>query len=140
MFKRDRKRVLARTDGASKTEQKWRDRQDVNSIVARCLRGDNSGLKTCGFNFADISEMPSDLQSALNRKIEMEKVFDTLPEEAKKRWKTPSEFISAIGNENEKPFFEKFGLLKTPEKALEPVKVEVINITKDNGGTATAAV
>lgn len=127
MFKRARNRVSVTPVGVSLTEQKWRDRQDVNSIVARCLRGDNSGLKTCGFQFADVSDIPKTLQEMLNSRIEADRAFDDLPLEAKEHYGTPARFVSALSDENERPFFEKFGLLKKPVETPSPVKVEVVN-------------
>lgn len=111
MFARTRKRVVCRPIGAAKTEQKWRDRQDVNSIVARCLRGDNSGLVTCGVHFVDSTGVPSDLQTMLNNKIKADMIFDTLPQSAKLRWKTPSDFVRACHDEKEIPFLKEFGLV-----------------------------
>lgn len=127
MFARTRIRVQTHTSGVSLTEQKWRDRQDVNSIVARCLRGDTSGLKTCGFNYADISSTPDTLQEFLNSRIQAERYYDSLPSEAKKRWKTPSDFVEACSNETEREYFERFGLLKAKEVDDSPVKVQVVN-------------
>ena len=119
MFNRTRKRVRVAPEGASLTEQKWRDRQDVNSIVSRCLRGDTSGLKTCGFQFADVSEIPQTLQDMLNCRIESDRIFDQLPEDARTRYVTPTRFLAALYDENERPFFEKFGLLKKSEPESE---------------------
>lgn len=133
MFTRDRNRVRMTPVGVSRTEQKWRDRQNVNSIVARCLRGDTSGLKQCGFQYADLTEMPKSLQEMLNRRMNADSVFDSLPEEAKERYQTPSRFVNALNDENERPFFEKFGLLKKSEPTPDPVKVEVINPVTPDG-------
>lgn len=127
MFKRSRRRVAFATDGASLTEQKWKDRQDVNSIVARCLRGDTSGLKQCGFTYADVSEFPNTLQELLNKQISASHAFDQLPVEAREYYGTPSRFVAAVGNEDEKANFKKFGLLKDAVPEPRPVKVEVIN-------------
>ena len=127
MFKRTRNRVRVAPLGASLTEQKWRERQDVNNIVERCLRGDTSGLKTCGFQFADVADMPKTLQDMLNQRLSADAVFDSLPTEAKEHYVTPSRFIKALSDESERSHFEKFGLLKKPEPKADPVKVEVIN-------------
>lgn len=128
MFKRIRRKITVAPVGATKTEQKWRDRQDVNSIVARCLRGDTSGLVQCGMNYADLTVMPSSLQELLNQRISAEASFDSLPEEAKAHYVTPSNFVNAIGNDSERANLERFGLLKPLEKET-PIKVEVTNPT-----------
>lgn len=127
MFKRNRKRVRFVTFGKSETEQKWKDRQDVNSIVERCLRGDTSGLKTCGFQFADISDVPKTLQEMLNYRMSASSAFDSLPAEAREHYGTPSRFLKALSDENEVANFKKFGLLKEAVSEPSPVKVEVIN-------------
>lgn len=127
MFTRKRNRVRVAPIGASLTEQKWRERQDVNNIVERCLRGDTSGLKTCGFQYADVADMPKTLQEMLNQRLSADAVFDSLPSDAKEHYVTPSRFIKALSDESERSYFEKFGLLKKPEPKPDPVKVEVIN-------------
>lgn len=133
MFKRARKRVKVTPRGVSLTEQKWKERQDVNSIVARCLRGDTSGLKTCGFQYADISDMPKTLQEFMNRNISANAAFDSLPIEAREHYLTPTRFIQALSDENEIANFRKFGLLKEEVKEPTPVKVEVVNPVTPNG-------
>lgn len=127
MFARKRNRVQTTFTGPSLTEQKWKDRQDVNSIVARCLRGDSSGLKTCGFQFADVSDMPKTLQEMLNRSRDLNAAFDTLPSEAREHYGTPSRFLKALSDENEVANFRKFGLLKPEPTEPEPIKVQVTN-------------
>lgn len=133
MFKRIRKRIKTCFRGPSLTEQKWKDRQDVNSIVARCLRGDTSGLKTCGFQFADVSDMPKTLQEMLNRHMDLTSAFDSLPTDAREHYGTPSRFLKALSDENEVANFRKFGLLKEAPSEPTPVKVEVINPVTPEG-------
>lgn len=127
MFTRIRNRVKLAPEGASFTEQKWKDRQNVNSIVARCLRGDNSGLVRCGLNYADTTILPSTLQDLLNQRISAEVAFDSLPIEAKEHYITPSNFLKAIQSETESENLRRFGLLKEPIKEPSPVKVEITN-------------
>lgn len=127
MFSRKRNRVRVAPSGASLTEQKWKDRQNVNSIVARCLRGDNSGLVQCGFNYADTTILPSTLQELMNQQISAEVAFDSLSPEAKEHYVTPSNFIKAIDSETEAENLRRFGLLKEPVAEPSPVKVEITN-------------
>lgn len=122
MFKRARKRVRFATSSKSVTEQKWKERQDVNSIVERCLRGDNSGLKTCGFQFADISDVPKTLQEMLNYRMSASSAFDSLPSAAREHYGTPSRFLKALSDQNEVSNFKKFGLLKEPDSEATPAK------------------
>ena len=133
MFKRTRKRIITSFQGVSLTEQKWKERQDVNSIVARCLRGDDSGLRTCGFQFADISDVPLTLQDMLNHRMSVDSAFDSLPIEVREHYVTPSRFLSALSDENEIANFRKFGLLKEKAPEPTPVKVEVINPVTPDG-------
>lgn len=126
MFTRKRNRVRVAPSGASLTEQKWKDRQDVNSIVARCLRGDTSGLRQCGLNYADTTIAPKTLQELLNQRISAEMAFDALPAEVREHYVTPSNFAKACTDENERANLERFGLIK-PTPVETPIKVEVTN-------------
>lgn len=124
-FTRFRRRVRFAPKGASRTEQHWRDKQDVNAIVARCMRGDYSDLRNSGL-YEDISDMPDDLHGLLNSKIRSEQIFDALPDVVKEKYKTPSEFVAACHDERERENLKSFNLLEKIQEA-KPVKVEVIN-------------
>lgn len=131
-FARKRKRVRFAPVGASLTEQHFRDRQDVNSIVERCLRGDTSGLRACGVN-ADISYVATDLQTMLNNRIEADMAFDSLPTAVKEKFKTPSDFLAACSDESNRQLFDELGLLvKVAE--VKPVEVKVVNPVTSEGG------
>lgn len=124
-FTRLRRRVRVAPKGASRTEQHWRDKQDVNAIVARCMRGDYSDLRNSGL-YEDISDMPEDLHGLLNSKIRAEQIFDALPDAVKEKYRTPSEFVAACHDERERENLKSFNLLEKVQK-IDPVKVEVIN-------------
>lgn len=127
MFTRKRNRVKVVPFGATLTEQHWKKHQDVNNIVARCLRGDYSGLKKFGVN-TDISAAPSSLQEYLNQRISAEQAFDALPEVVKAKFPTPADMVRACGDESSRADFEKLGLL-APVVKDEPVKVEIVGGT-----------
>lgn len=138
MFKRIRRKITFAPSGASKTEQKWRDRQDVNSIVARCLRGDTTGLVQCGINYADTTILPNTLQELLNQRISAQVAFDSLPADVKEHYVTPSNFLAACNSEAEKENLTRFGLLEPAPVEPAPVKVEITN--PSNVVTPTGAV
>ena len=121
MFSRTRKRVKVSPKGETKTEQKWRDRQSIESIVNRAMRGDETAFRSPTFDFVDSTSLPETLHEFLNNKIEVDKAFDSLPSDARVRWKTPSEFIHAFEDNDEIPFLERCGILRKREKSTEPV-------------------
>lgn len=140
MLKRFRRKVAVAPVGASKTEQKWKDRQDVNAIVARCLRGDTSGLRQCGFNYADTTILPNTLQELLNQRISAEMAFDTLPAEVREHYITPSNFFKACHSEAEQENLTRFGLLAPKPVEAPPVKVEITNPVNSTSITPDGAV
>lgn len=124
MFTRKRKRVRVTPKGVTRTQQHFKVHQDVNNIVARCMRGDMSGLKSHGIN-DDVSNLPDNLHDLLIQRSEnsnfLESVFDKIPEDVRKIYKTPSEFLSALSDEGNRPVFERFGIFKKKNATSVPV-------------------
>lgn len=124
-FARTRNRVKVAPEGASLTEQHWRDRQDVNNIVARCLRGDTSDLRNDGL-YQDISELPEDLHGLLQVASRRDAIYDALPDAVREKYRTPADFVNACHDPKERENLKALGLVKTPEQEI-PIKVEVTN-------------
>lgn len=124
MFTRNRNRVRVTPSGVSRTQQHFKSMQDVNNIVSRCMRGDMSGLKAHGI-CDDISNLPDNLHELLTARIDnhhfINSVFDKLPEEVRVKYKTPSDFLVALGDPTNRQTFEHFGIFKKMDKTSVPV-------------------
>ena len=123
MFTRERKRVISKQGGVTKCQRHLAGLCDVNNIVARAMRGDVSMIRSGG-QYADLSNMPADLHSALNLGKAAEAAWSSLPDDLKKIYATPEALLHAIQDDSQREVFERNGML---EKAAEAVKVEVVN-------------
>ncbi len=111
--------------GDSCTEQRWKKYADIGNIIQRALGGDTSVYRVGGQN-ADISDMPDNLQDALNQQISAASLFDALTDDAKRHFGDPEGLLRALSNPAEKDNFVRLGLAEFPAEP-ETVKVEVVN-------------
>lgn len=136
MFRRPNShKVLTRPIGASKTESHWKDYQDINNIISRVMRGDSSAIRR-GAVHADISEMPDNLQDALNQQIDAAYAYDALPDEVKAKYPTAEAFYAACNDPSQKEELTKLGLVDSPVPE-KPVKVEITNPVTPDGASAS---
>lgn len=129
------KKVKCVPCGESRTEQHWKKYTDIGNIIKRAIGGDTSVYRNGGLN-ADISDMPDNLQDALNQQISAASLFDALTDDAKRHFGSPEGLLRAFGNPAEAENFVKLGLAETPTEP-EAVKVEVVNPVTPKGETAT---
>lgn len=138
MFHRTNSRkVLCCPCGESRTEQHWKKYADIDNIIKRALGGDTSVYRSGGRN-ADISDMPDNLQDALNQQISAASLFDALTDDAKRHFGNPEGLLRALENPAEAENFVKLGLAEVPAEP-DTVKVEVVNSNPvtPKGETAT---
>ena len=99
---------------------------DINNLIARVARGDNTAIKAGAF-FGDVSALPDDLQGMLNMELVAREAFLSLPSEVQHRYTSYEAYINALYSDDERDFLIKHGILKQPEAEPSPVKVQVVN-------------
>lgn len=130
MFKRIRRDVGLVCKDKSRTEAHHLRRCDINSMVNRLMGGDVTVLNNKPPIYADVSEIPDNLQAIFNHQIDARRGFESLPENVRRRYPTAEEFYHAVNDPNSRATFEELGLIVKPTTP-EPVKVEVVNKTPD---------
>lgn len=116
--KRKGRRVRTPVGEVSRTKQAFRDQCDINKIVARfpevSIEGSMSGRKPM---FMDLTN-PPDLQSAMDKVIQAEQAFMTLPAKVRKEFgNDPRALIAFLDNEDNYDEAVKLGLVPVPEVA-----------------------
>ena len=84
----------------------YRDGCDLNKIVQKVAIGDVSQLNVSPGFYGDISDMPMNLMDVLNARLEVNRLFDNLPDELQKKFGSVSEFLMSAGTD---AWFEKLG-------------------------------
>lgn len=124
-FARKRNRVRVAPHGATLTEQRWKDKQSIKSMVARYISGDTTVVRKA--SFADVSELPDNMHDFLNRQFDAVHAFDALDDSVKSRFPTPTALLSALEDNASHDLLREVGILaKTPDEP-KAVKVEVVN-------------
>lgn len=123
--------------GESRTEQHHQRDCDINRLFNRLVGGDPTVIRSGGV-YADVSEMPSTLQAVLNKQIDGRRAYERLPDSVRNRYGTAEDFFAAVQDPNSRKTFEELGLVEIP-KAVEPVKVEVINNSQGEAPKASVA-
>lgn len=82
----------------------WLESTDINVIIARFQAGDVEALSARQEIFGDFTEMPKTLAEMMQRKIDADMLFDSLPSNVKARFNFDrSEFFAKSGS---KEWFE----------------------------------
>lgn len=124
-FSRKRNRVRVAPHGATLTEQRWKDKQSIKSMVKRYLSGDTSVVRKA--SFADVSQLPDNMHDFLNNQFDAVKAFDALDDSVKARFPTPSALLHALNDEQSHDLLREVGILAKPIEEPKAVKVEVVN-------------
>lgn len=124
-FARKRNRVRVAPNGATLTEQRWKEKQSIQSMVKRYLAGDTSVVRKA--SFADVSELPDNMHEFLNKQFDAVQAFDALDDSVKSRFPTPSALLNALQDDASHDLLRDVGILAKPPEEPKAVKVEVVN-------------
>lgn len=121
--------VVSENGPETRTDQSFKDTQNVNSIMRRysALGYDYSKLPDVAKGaYGDFTKI-KDYQSSLNASLEVQKAFMSLPSEIRKRfYNDPQKLNDFMKDPKNKEEAEKIGLLKK-----QPPKVEIPEITTE---------
>lgn len=100
---------------------------DINNIIQRFVNGDVSVMNQRPAQFGDFTDFPKTYAEALQKVIDAENMFNTLPLSVRESYNhNPAEFIADIGSEK---WMKAVGIEKkeptvepTAEPTVEPVK------------------
>uniref|UniRef100_A0AAU8AVN7 Internal scaffolding protein n=1 Tax=Dulem virus 166 TaxID=3145643 RepID=A0AAU8AVN7_9VIRU len=110
---------------------------DINYILDRFARGDESALSKIQGIYGDFTEVPKSLAELSQRVLDAENIFNQLPLETREQFNfSPTEFFTQFGSDK---FNEIMGFTPEPDagtgvKPLEPI--EPIEPIKSEGGVA----
>ena len=124
-FARKRNRVRVAPVGATLTEQRWKEKQSIQSMVKRYLSGDSSVVRKA--IFADVSELPDNIHDFLNKQFDAVHAFDSLDDAVKSRFPTPTALLNALHDDASHELLREVGILAKPVGEPKAVKVEVVN-------------
>lgn len=108
---------------------------DINNMIARVVAGDTSVLRHG--NYADVSQMPDDVQSMLNLANRAREAYEALPADVRAVYPSSEVFLAALVNPDEKERLTRLGVFDAPEPPPAPVAVKVI--PEGNEGTKPEA-
>lgn len=121
---RARRRVQFACVGESRTEQHHKNECDINKIMARSLKSGMLPTRGEAGFYGDFTDV-EDYQTAVNRVIEAENAFMSLPSSIRKRFgNNPAELLDFMSDENNLDEAVKLGIIPVIEKEIEPVTPE----------------
>lgn len=97
---------------------------DINNMIARAIAGDTSVIRRG--SYADVSQMPDDIQEVLNIGNRAREAYEALPADLRAVYPSPDVFLAALGNPEERKRLERFGIINPPEPPPAPIAVKVI--------------
>lgn len=97
---------------------------DINTMIARAIAGDTSVIRRG--SYADVSQMPDDMQEVLNIGNRAREAYEALPADLRAVYPSPDVFLAALGNPEERKRLEKFGIINPPAPPPAPIAVKVI--------------
>lgn len=114
--------------------QSFKNSTDVNYILERFARGDESALSKVQGVYGDFTEMPKTLAELSQRVLDAQTLFDNLPLDVREQFGfNPSVFFASIGSEKFNTIFaDKNSTLKPV--VPDPVQVQetqVVNTGKE---------
>ncbi|QCS37204.1 internal scaffolding protein [Tortoise microvirus 68] len=100
--------------------QSFAESVDIHVILKKFANGDSTVLSRAQGFYGDVTEFPTTYADVLNRVIEGENFFNTLPVETRSKFNhSYSEFIASIGSQQ---FFDAFGMSKpSDQNVVDPV-------------------
>lgn len=99
-------------DEQSMTQSQFKDQCDLNYLIARLQRGDTSVLKSTGVYY-DVSNLPTDLQSALQLQIDASHVWENSPV-LKARFGVVENMLDFLSRSENREEAIKLGLISAP--------------------------
>lgn len=126
---RPHKRVSLDTGDVSRTRQEFAEECDINSIMSRYNKtGVINHFSSRAPRYVDFSEVPSDLQTAMQMFIEAENAFMRLPAAVRKEFDNdPVKFVEFAERPENLDQVRAWGLAKPAEPEPVPMRVEVVN-------------
>lgn len=88
----------------------FKDYTNIHNILARFAAGDVNALHVSAEQYGDFTGMPTTLAGMLQKVIDGEKLFNSLPVET--RQKFDNDFNQFLAQSNSEEFIEKIGLSK----------------------------
>lgn len=131
---RSKEGVIDCSKDEPRTQQSSRDECDINSIVAKCLRGADLSLfaRSDVPQYGDFTNLP-DYRTSLLMVNMARDMFMALPAELRFRFANdPAQLLDFLDDEKNRDEARKLGLLKpTPEVVVDPVLEEVKGLRSD---------
>jgi phage internal scaffolding protein len=136
--KPDRKPFV--TTGKSKTQQHFKERVDIKTIVGNYRRTGQLPLSSASPIYGDFSEI-GNYQQCLDRVKAVEADFAGLPAEVRKRFRNnPVELISFVQDERNRDEAERLGLIEPkmePRSVPESTEGTKGGVAKDEAASAS---
>lgn len=113
--------------------QSFKNSTDVNYILEKFARGDESALSKVQGVYGDFTEMPKTLAELSQRVLDARTLFDNLPLDVREQFDfNPSVFFASIGSDKFNAIFADKN--STPQPVVpDPVKVQEQQVTVTKG-------
>lgn len=111
----------------SMTDRSFKDECDINKLVARCMQ---TGFPEASVNamYADLADMPNDLQSAMEFMETAETHFAGLPSELRREFGNNAlAFLQGLHDPSKQELFERHGVFKSSQ-VVHPVSQESVSV------------
>lgn len=111
----DPKKYAFNTVGESKTQSQFAAECDINNILARYQKhGTLTHINKASANYGDFTSV-DDYQTSMNKIIEAEKTFNSLPSSIRKRFgNDPAQLIGFVTDDKNREEAIKLGLINIP--------------------------
>lgn len=117
--------------------QSYKDSCDINLLLQRFARGDESALSKIQGVYGDFTQMPKTYAELAQRVIDAENIFNQLPIETRREFNfSPSEFFSSIGTEKWNSLFAEPKPDIQPPEQVPPVVTEQVKVDEVQKGEA----
>lgn len=117
--------------------QSYKDSVDINVLLQRFARGDESALSKIQGVYGDFTQMPKTYRELAQRVIDAENIFNQLPIDIRKEFNfSPSEFFSSIGSDKFNEIFKEPAPDIQPLDQTQSVPTEQVKIDEVQKGEA----
>lgn len=117
--------------------QSYKDSVDINVLLQRFARGDESALSKIQGVYGDFTQMPKTYAELAQRVIDAENIFNHLPIETRREFNfSPSEFFSSIGTDKWNSIFAEPKPDIQPLEQVTPVVTEQVKVDEVQKGEA----
>lgn len=123
-----RKRVQTFNAEPSMTDQSQEPDTNINNLMkGMTMRDYNNIVGSQNGFYADLSEIPKNLTSAMETVQKAQMAFDSLPSNVRERFgNSPESMMAFLSDKNNKEEAIKLGLIDAPPPPQEPIMVKVI--------------